>query len=199
MSRYNEFLKRAEKYAPVKAKNSGVNPYQQAEPQKQRTISPRQAENERKGIYRLTESGIPDIPYECEWYYERVDTVFGNIYIDGKRYTTFNPGQVTIWNENNIPVIRFNVIGSINTPRSISAIETSNNLEKDDIIRYLVNRSEEDLRYFRQWLDDQLYGGKFQDSAQYFVDLLDELEMFNRLLNARIIQYSVGGFKLVRR
>ncbi|TKH47372.1 hypothetical protein FC698_15740 [Bacillus cereus] len=105
---------------------------------------------------------------------------------------------VTISSENHIPVIRFNVIGSINAPRSISAIETSNNLEKDDIIRYLVNRSEEDLHYFRQWLDDQLFDGKFQDTPQYFLDLLDESEMFNRLLNARIIRYSSSGFKLVR-
>ncbi|MBJ8006289.1 hypothetical protein [Bacillus cereus] len=199
MSRYNEFLKRAEKYTPVKNENSGLNPYQQAEPQKQRTISPRQAESEQKGIYRLAENDIPNIPYECEWYFERIDEVFGTIYIDGKEYTTFHPGQVTISNEHNIPVIRFNIIGHINRPREISTIETSNNLEKNDIIRYCVNRSQEDLDYFQKWLDDQLYGGKFQDPAQHFVELLDQIDMFNRLLNAGIIKYSVGRYILARR
>lgn len=126
--------------------------------------------------------------------WKRIDVVFGKVTVDDIEYTTFDAGEVLLYDRKDKPVIAFKVDGYGNEQRTINYIRVSDDVKTKDGVIYYVKHSQQDYKLFMQWLDTQLYGGELAKEALAFKDCMEEIAKFNQLLASRKLRKSGGRY-----
>lgn len=140
-------------------------------------------------------STVVTSPSNSEW--KRLDVVLGVITIDDIEYTTYEAGEVCIFDKQGRAVIAFKVDGYSNDQRSINYIRVSEDIDKKDGVIYYVKYNANDAELFNEWLNDQLYGkGQYMKEAQTFREQMEKVAVFNNLLSTKTLRFRGGRFVL---
>lgn len=126
--------------------------------------------------------------------FRKIDDVFGEITVNGIVYTTFDAGEVLIYDKKQNPVVSFKVDGYGNEQRTINWIKVSKNVDKINGVIFYVKHNQNDFTLFNNWLNEQLYGGEYVREALKFQDLMEEIGKFNQLLASRKVRKGTGKY-----
>ena len=127
--------------------------------------------------------------------WERIDVVFGKVTVDGTEYTTYDAGEVYIHDKDGKKVIAFKVDGYGNEERTINYVRISEDLDKvNGVIYYIKHHAPTDYPLLEQWLNSQMYGGKYSREALEYKDCMVEIAKFNQLLASRKLRKSLGSY-----
>lgn len=122
--------------------------------------------------------------------FTRFDDCQGELVLEGEVFKTFDVGEVTIWDKHDKPVIAFTIGGYGNTPREIRIVKIADDLHdpsKQAVVFYTQYNNDDAVR-FQAWLENEVYGGKYQREAVYFKELMYEMNRFNQLLQSKCVR-----------
>jgi len=122
--------------------------------------------------------------------FTRMNDCQGELVFNGEVFSTFDAGEIVIWDKHDKPVIAFTIGGYGNTPRELKIVKVSDDLHdpSKQAVVYYTQHNNNDAVHFQAWLDNEVYGGKYQTEAVYFKDLMYEMNRFNQLLQSKCVR-----------